>query len=90
MQAAGLVSLGDIARRLSPYDSYADSCSYEVYLPSLSDPVCYGVSCMALPVGALTARAVPLSYRVGALARPMVWVEGFSAYADGAHYRFRR
>ncbi len=89
MQAAGLVSLGDIARRLSSYDSYADSCSYEVYLPSLSDPVCYGVRLYSASNQDGDTLA-PCRYLIEwSLSAPDGVVEGFSAYADGAHYRFR-
>ena len=89
MQAAGLVSLGDIARRLSSYDSYADSCSYEVYLPSLSDPVCYGVRLYGASNQDGDTLA-PCRYLIEwSLSAPDGVVEGFSAYADGAHYRFR-
>lgn len=89
MQAAGNVSLADIASRLSGCGQYADSCTYQVYLPSLSDPVCYGLRLYSDSVGQSDSLA-PCRYLIEwSLAAPDGVVDGFSAYTDGAHYRFR-
>lgn len=82
-------SLADISRRLSATTFYADSCSYEVLLPSLPDPVTYTIALYETPVSAGDTLAL-CNYLIDwRLPAPSGISEGFSAYADGAHYRFR-
>jgi len=82
-------SLTDIAHTLSAATFYADSCTYEVFLPSLPDPVTYSIALKATPAAPGDSLA-PCNYLIDwRLPAPSGISEGFSAYADGAHYRFR-
>ncbi len=82
-------SLADIARALSATTFYADSCTYEVLLPSLPDPVTYSIALMqasAEPADTLAPASYLIDWRLPA---PSGISQGFSAYTAGAHYRFR-
>ncbi|MDE6135380.1 MAG: hypothetical protein K2F79_07380, partial [Muribaculaceae bacterium] len=46
------ITLGDIAERLASTACYADSCSYEVLLPNLSEPVIYSIKLQSAKAGA--------------------------------------
>lgn len=82
-------SLADIARALSATTFYADSCTYEVLLPSLPDPVTYSIALMQAPAEPADTLA-PASYLIDwRLPAPSGISQGFSAYTAGAHYRFR-
>lgn len=82
-------SLADIARALSATTFYADSCTYEVLLPSLPDPVTYSIALMQAPAEPADTLA-PASYLIDwRLPAPSGISQGFSAYTTGAHYRFR-
>lgn len=82
-------SLADIARALSAATSYADSCTYEVLLPSLPDPVTYSIYLASVPKeqgDTLALCDYLIDWRLPA---PSGISAGFSAYTSGAHYRFR-
>ena len=82
-------SLADIARALSATTFYADSCTYEVLLPSLPDPVTYSIALMQAPAEPADTLA-PAAYLIDwSLPAPSGISQGFSAYTRGAHYRFR-
>ncbi len=86
--AYGEMSLGEIAGRLEALDNYADSCRYEVLLPSFSDPVVYTVALKSASAEGDTL--APCRYVIEwDLTTPTGHSEGFSAYFDGAHFRFR-
>ena len=76
--------ISDIAARLGAMDAYADSCTYEVLLASLSEPVTYTVGLESEP--AVGDTLSPISW---SLPTPSGLVEGFSSYFDGSHFRFR-
>ncbi len=93
---AALVSQGSstesamaLAERLRQCGTYADSCSYEVLLASLSEPVTYDIALESYPTAAgdtLSPADYLLSWH---LLTPNGSSEGFSAYFDGSHFRFR-
>lgn len=86
---ANSISLSDIAQRLRTHGSYADSCSYEVLISSLPDPVNYNIVLAQIPVNGGDTMA-QCNYVVDwALDTPTGITRGFSAYADAAHYRYR-
>lgn len=81
-------TLGELASRLDALGCYADSCGYEVLLPSFSDPVTYRISLTSAPAEGDTL--APCRYEIAwSLTTPNGQSEGFSAYFDGAHFRFR-
>lgn len=88
-QAGASVTLSDIARKLSAVSYYSDSCAYEVLLPSLADPVTYSIALTATPAAEGDTLALCNYLLEWRLPAPSGNSEGFSAYADGAHYRFR-
>lgn len=86
--AAQPAALGEIADRMADIGCYADTCRYEVLLASLSQPVSYDISLEsnAAPADTLS----PCDYIIRwALHSPSGLSAGFSAYFDGAHFRFR-
>ncbi len=90
LQASALKpnSLSDIAQLLDASGSYADTCTYEVLLPSLSEPVTYSISLESEAAPADTL--APCHYIISwSLPAPSGISKGFSAYFDGAHFRFR-
>lgn len=88
-QAGASLTLSDIARRLSTEPFYSDSCTYEVLLPSLADPVTYSIALTATPAAQGDTLALCNYLLEWRLPAPSGVSEGFSAYVDGAHYRFR-
>ncbi|MCM1066468.1 MAG: hypothetical protein NC418_02720 [Muribaculaceae bacterium] len=77
-----------LADHLIANECYTDSCTYEVLLATLSEPVSYelALESSATPSDTLS----PCRYIVRwALHAPSGITEGFSAYFDGTHYRFR-
>lgn len=78
--------LNAIGHRLMDVSCYTDSCTYEVLLPSLQDPVTYSVQ---LQSTAQPDSLAPCRYIIRwNLAAPSGAVHGFSAYFNGDHYRF--
>lgn len=79
--------LRDIGQHLLDTSHYMDSCTYEVLLPSLEEPVSYNV---VLVSGAASADTLaPCSYIIRwDMATPSGPSHGFSAYFNGDHYRF--
>lgn len=79
--------LADIGTTLVQCGCYTDSCRYEVLLPTLEDPIAYGVwlTSEAAPADTLA----PCSYIIRwSLATPSGINNGFSAYFGGDHFRF--
>ena len=87
--SAGAMELSDIAKALSAVGNYTDSCSYEVLLPSLPDPVAYSISLTASPADNADTLALCRYVIDWKLPAPSGISEGFSAYTSGAHYRYR-
>lgn len=88
MANARSITLQDISDKLVGTSCYADTCSYEVLLASLSEPVSYHVNIesTAAPGDSLA----PCDYFVRwQMHTPNGTSEGFSAYFDGAHFRYR-
>ncbi len=82
-------TLSDIANRLTTYGVYSDSCTYEVLLASLSEPVTYTIGLQSMP-SATPDSLAPCDYLISwSLPTPSGITEGFSAYFDGSHFRFR-
>lgn len=80
-------ALSDISQKLAAMPCYTDSCTYEVLLASLSEPVTYSI---ALESAAPTDTLAPCRYVISwQLPAPSGLSEGFSAYFDGAHFRYR-
>lgn len=81
-------TLTDIREAVASVGFYKDSCSYEVLLPSLPAPVTYSIDLTQAPANADTL--APCQYLIDwTLPAPTGVSKGFSAYAEGAHYRFR-
>lgn len=86
--AGHAMDLAELGNRLRTMPSFNDSVSYEVLLPSLSDPVVYALSLESVAASADTL--APCSYFIGwELPVPSGTSEGFLAYFDGTHYRMR-
>lgn len=83
------MSLEELSARLSETKCFADSCTYEVLLASLAEPVSYGITLeSSLPTK--TDSLAPCDYYISwTLPAPSGVSEGFSAYFDGSHFRFR-
>lgn len=82
-------SLGEIADRLSAAAPYHASARYEVLLPQSEDPVVYNISLYGYAPAQPDSLA-PCNYLIDwELDTPSGPSEGFSAYFDGHHYRFR-
>lgn len=82
-------TLSDVIKALGDIECYADSCTYEVLLPQLPDPVAYSILLEQAPVADGDTLA-PCNYLIDwGLPAPSGISTGFSAYTDGAHYRFR-
>ncbi len=78
-----------VAERLENIGCYSDSCSYEILLASLAEPVSYKVCLETAPASANDTLA-PCKYIISwSLPSPNGISEGFSSYFDGSHYRFR-
>lgn len=88
--SANAATLTDIAAHINRSAAvYRATCSYEVLLPSLSDPVTYSVSLQANTHEA-TDTLAPCDYIIDWSAdTPSGPVAGFSAYYGGNHYRYR-
>lgn len=88
--SANAETLNDIADRIDRSARvYGATCTYEVLLPSLSDPVTYSVALQAT-AGEATDTLAPCNYIIDWSAEtPSGQVAGFSAYYTGNHYRFR-
>lgn len=86
---AGAVELNDIAAALRSVDCFGDSCTYEVLLPQFSDPVVYDISLESAPIAPGDSLALCKYLISWALHTPVGVSEGFSAYFDGSHFRFR-
>ena len=77
-----------IADSLMQKECFKDSCSYEVLLPSFSDPISYSVylESMAAPGDTLSPCDYYISWQ---MPTPSGMSSGFSAYFEGNHFRFR-
>lgn len=85
---AGL-SLKELANTLADIKSYSDSCTYEVLLPSLAEPVLYQINLNSQECGNGDTWA-PCRYVIEwSLPSDKGITKGFSAYTNGAHYRYR-
>ena len=87
MPAAAL-DLGDLGTTLIHIDCYHDTATYEVLLASLAEPVTYTINLesAAAPGDTLS----PCKYVITwSLPSPSGIANGFSAYFDGSHFRFR-
>lgn len=83
------MTMGYLSERLRETGCYADSCTYEVLLASLAEPVQYTVgleSSATSPGDTLSPCDYLISWKLPA---PSGLSEGFSAYFDGTHFRFR-
>jgi len=85
---AALSDPAELASRLMHTGSYAGSARYEVLLQQLPDPVAYSVSLESRATNndSLSACDYIISWK---LPTPSGQSEGFSAYFDGHHFRFR-
>lgn len=87
--SAPVNSIGDLADALDSRGCYADSCTYEVLLASLSEPVTYRIALQSGSVAENDTLA-PCDYIVSwELDAPSGVATGFAAYFDGSHFRFR-
>ena len=85
---AAALSLTELGVRLAEMPCYADSCSYEVYLPSMSDPVRYNLYLRSATAASDTLS--PADYEIDwTLITATPPSAGFSAYFNGNHFRFR-
>ncbi len=86
--AAEEPTLSELGERLASVACYADSCSYEVFLPSMSDPVHYDIYLRSAAAAADTLS--PADYEIAwTLTTASTPSSGFSAYFSGNHFRFR-
>ena len=82
------MGLNELGAKLAEVDCYVDSVTYEVLLPSLADPVVYTISLSS--ARAENDTLSPCKYMIKwQLPAPSGVSEGFSAYFDGTHFRFR-
>lgn len=83
--ADSIILLGN---RLAAMDSYSGDCRYEVLLPTSRRPVVYeiGLFSRAAPGDTLAAADYVIDWAIDKDGNSS---RGFSAYADGNHYRFR-
>lgn len=79
--------LASIGNTLKQTPCYSDSCSYQVLLPNLSEPVVYSVALesTATPADTLSPCSYIIRWRFAA---PSNGSRGFSAYFGGNHFRF--
>lgn len=86
--APAQTSLGNLAESLETLGCYADSARYEVLLQQLPAPVAYSVALESkgAPADTLSSCDYIISWQ---LPTPGGMSEGFSAYFDGHHFRFR-
>lgn len=86
--APAQTSLGSLAESLETLGCYADSARYEVLLQQLPAPVAYSVALESkeAPADTLSSCDYIISWQ---LPTPGGMSEGFSAYFDGHHFRFR-
>ncbi|MDE6611430.1 MAG: hypothetical protein K2K22_02605 [Muribaculaceae bacterium] len=82
------LSLDDIAARMAGIDCYTDSCTYDVLLASLSEPVSYHIALESKTASSDTLSPCDYIIRWN-LRAPSGISSGFSAYFDGSHFRFR-
>lgn len=83
------LTLSEVAGRLAAVSCYADSCTYEVLLASLSEPVSYSIALESSLPGQPDTLS-PCDYMIEwSLPTPSGISKGFSAYAGGSHFRFR-
>ncbi len=78
----------DIAARLTGLPEYLSKAHFEVLLPQSTDPVEYDVMLQshATPADTLSPCKYVITWSTLTAAKP---TEGFSAYYDGNHYRYR-
>lgn len=86
---AGAVELNDIAAALRAQGCYADSCTFEVLLPQFSDPVVYDIKLESAPLTPGDTLAECKYIISWDLHSPSGISQGFAAYFDGTHFRFR-
>lgn len=88
--SANAATLTDIAEHIErSAATYGATCSYEVLLPSLAEPVTYSVTLQATQ-HATGDTLAPCDYIIDWNAEtPSGPVTGFSAYYSGNHYRYR-
>lgn len=86
--APAQTTLGSLAEGLETLGCYADSARYEVLLQQLPDPVAYSIALEsnAAKGDTLSACNYMISWQ---LPTPGGMSEGFAAYFDGHHFRFR-
>lgn len=86
--SAEALTLDDISTRLVGTGCYADTARYEVLLASLSEPVSYDIAFES--TAAPSDTLAPCNYIIRwTLNRNGGGSNGFSAYFEGDHYRFR-
>lgn len=84
---ANSLTLPAIADRMRAVECYRADADYEVLLPNFSDPVHYTIR---LQSQAEADSLAPCRYIIDwQLETPVSHSEGFSAYFDGTHFRFR-
>lgn len=78
----------EIAARLTGLPDYLSNAHFEVLLPQSADPVEYDVVLQshAAPADSLAPCSYVITWQTLTSAKP---TEGFSAYYDGNHYRYR-
>lgn len=85
--AACALDLNEIGMQMQQRKCYSDSCLYQILLPSHNDPVSYRI--LLQSDAAVADSLAPCSYIISwDLYAPAGLTSGFSAYFDGAHYRF--
>lgn len=86
---AAPLSLDNISQRLASVECYADTCTYEVLLATLSEPVSYTVA-LRSALAATPDTLAPCDYYIQwSMPTPTGISSGFSAYFEGNHFRYR-
>lgn len=82
------VTLREIGNQLICKDNYTDSCTYEVTLPSISDPVSFGIRMFSTSsvTDSLSDATYLIEWRMLTSENSTT---GFSSYFNGHHFRFR-
>lgn len=81
------LTLGQIANRMNSTKCYKANADYQLLLPNFSDPVNYAIT---LQSDASADSLAPCNYIIDwTLDTPVSHSEGFSAYFDGTHFRYR-
>lgn len=81
--------INDIVERLESLDCYRGEATFSVLLPQAMDDVAYTLRLESMPTAAGDTLS-PCNYLIDwSLAAPTGTTDGFSAYFDGHHYRYR-